>query len=274
MKYYGLLLLLVAGLFAGCDGAIVSEYKEQLVISGFIFPGEPIDSIIVRRTIEFGKAYDDLESAIDNATVKVTVDGSSYLLQPLGRKGRYGLPGSQLIVQAGKTYELEVVYNGQVASGSTTVPGEIRFIGLNDSLPQPRLYVFDTNNYRSFDYGVTAGPIDYHSRKYMLLVHSLDTTAGRIATSPQGPPVDTQSVSRYTFPETAPKFRISPRLFSYYGRQLITLIAMDTNWVDHRRLLFGPSPKYEPSLNHLTGALGVWASGAKDTVTIWVRPRE
>ena len=273
MKQFTVFSLLVLALM-GCDGAIESEYKEQLVISGFIFPGEPIDSVIVRRTTEFGKAYDDLGTAIDNAEVSVTVDSVRYLLQPLARKGRYGLPASQLIVQAGKTYRLEVKYNTMFAQGETTVPGEIRFLGVADSLPEPRLYVFDTNNYRSFDHGVTAGPIDYHSRKYMLQVRSLDTNAPKIASNPQGPPVDTSSASKFTFPETAPRFRISPRLFSYYGPQLITIIAMDTNWVDHRRLTFSPSAVYEPSLNHLTGGLGVWASGAKDTVTIWIRPKD
>ncbi len=50
-----LLLLLTIATFAyGCDGAIESEYVEQITVEGFIYPGEPIDSIILRYTVPFG----------------------------------------------------------------------------------------------------------------------------------------------------------------------------------------------------------------------------
>jgi len=256
----------------GCDGAINSEYHEQLVVAGYLFADSPIDSIILHRTTPFGDYLDDISSAIDSATVKIIVDGTEHTLLAGARKGRYFLPASELIVRGGKTYELRVTYNGNTLESFTTVPMPIRIIGLNDSLPS-RSLTLDTNNLISFNYGLTAGPIDNPNRKYMLEVTALDTSKGRVQTSVDGPPVDTNGVTRYSFLHTAPDIRISPRLFGWYGPNRITFIAADTNWVDDRRQNFGSRSTYQSSLNHVQGGFGTFASGARDTVTIWISPK-
>ncbi len=255
-----------------CDGAINSEYHEQLVVAGYLFAGSPIDSIILHRTTPFGDYLDDLSSAIDSATVKIIVDGNEHTLLPGSRKGRYYLPASELIVQGGKTYDLRVTYRNNSLESVTTVPMPIHLTGLNDSLPS-RTLTLDTNNLISFNYGLTAGPVDNPNRKYMLEVTALDTSSGRIETSQAGPPVDTNGATRYSFLHTAPNIPISPRLFGWYGPNRITFISADTNWVDERRQNLGSRSTYQSSLNHVLGGFGTFASGARDTVTVWILPK-
>jgi hypothetical protein len=109
----------------------------------------------------------------------------------------------------------------------------------------------------------------------MLGVTSLDTTYGRInANANAGPPVDTSSVVRYSFIQTAANVRIYSRLFSYFGPNKLTMLAMDSNWVFYKRQVgYGAESfiPYQSSLNNVTGGLGVWAIAAKDTATVFVK---
>ncbi len=265
-------LIALAFVQFGCDGAINSEYQEQLVVAGYLFAGSPIDSIVLHRTTPFGDYLDDLSSAVDSATVTITVDGVEHTLLPGARKGRYYLPSTELTVTGGKTYELRVSYHTTVLESMTTVPLPIHYTNLNDSLPL-RTLSFDTNDLAAFSHSLTAGPIDEPNRKYFLEVTALDTSVGRIEIGVQGPPVDTNGVTRYSFVHTAPEIGLSPRLFGWYGPNRITFIAADTNWVDERRQNLGSRSTYQPSLNHVNGGYGTFASGARDTVTIWILPK-
>src|SRR5688572_32915329 len=102
-RYYILPLILM---LAACDGAIESEYKEQLVVHGFIYANEPIDSVSLHYTIPYGSLTEDSLFAVTDADVRISVDGTEYLLQHGPRKGRYFLPASEHVVQPGKYYEL------------------------------------------------------------------------------------------------------------------------------------------------------------------------
>ena len=274
---YSFLLLLSLPLLAACDGAIESAYKEQLVVSAFLYANEPVDSVVIHRTTPFGNYYSDLEYAVDSATVTLSDGESTYTLLPAERKGRYALPS--LIVQPGKTYQLIVVAPNHQTGGvhtlqaSTIIPMPIK---LADQAAQFRgqEIVLDTNQLGSFQYFLAAGPIDEPNRKYMLGVTSLDTNEPKITLTRQGPPVDSLARTRYGFIQTAPMLPVSPRLFAYYGPNRIDFIALDTNWVDYQRQVIQPNATYQPSLNHIIGGLGVFASGARDTLTIFLKPKE
>ena len=268
------ILLLLTSAFIGCDGAIESEYKEQIVVQGFIYPGEQID-VSLHYTTPYGTAFSDKGSAVVGADVRVRVDGALYTLIPYSSlKGRYRLPVSSLVVEGGKEYELIITKDQHSLYARTRVPMPIAYTGINDSLPKDRILPLDTNNASTFVYGVTAAPIDQPWRLYMLQVTALDTSVGKINTSIAGPPVDTSAIVRYSFIQTAPNFRIYSRLFGWFGPNRITALALDSNWVDYKRAVaYGPVAfiPYQPSLNHIKGGIGVWASAARDTVTVYVK---
>ena len=132
--------------------------------------------------------------------------------------------------------------------------------------------VLDTNDLSHFPFIITVTPVDEPNRKYLLSVQSLDTTKGRPGL---GDDRDSTSTIRYWFPQTGPKVAVFPLLFSYFGRNLITFRAIDTNWSDYER----QSPpfnslNYQPALNHIVGGMGVFGSGARDTATVFVKPKD
>lgn len=272
------LLALGVSTLASCDGAIDSAYNEQITVGAFLYANEPLDSIVLHRTTPFGSYYDDLTYAVEGADVYVTVDGVEHKLLPAARKGRYYLPASELTIEGGKTYELRIDAPNIQTGGmhhlraSTIVPMPIHFTNGSDSL-RGQLIVIDTNRLIDFQYTLTAGPIDDPNRKYLLGVTPLDTLAGKIRPLP-GPPVDTLASTRYSFLQTAPRIGLSPRLFGYFGANRIQFVAVDTNWVDYQRQIVNPNTNYQPSLNHVEGGLGVFGSGARDTMTIWIKLKE
>jgi hypothetical protein len=272
------ILLLGVLLFIGCDGAIESQYTPQIVIQGFIYPGEGIDSVILHYTTEYTQVFSDSASAIEDAIVTVNVDGTDHTLQKIpGLFGRYYLPKSELTVQGGKTYVLTVKAGGVTATASTIVPMPISITNRTTAFPAGNVLLLDTTNATNFAFTLTAGPVDNPSRLYMLKVSSLDTTIGRIHTGIQGPPVDTLAYTRYGFIQTAPNMQLYSRLFGWFGANRISILALDTNWVDYKRAVgYGSEAflPYQSSLNHIIGGIGCWGSAGKDTVTVYVKLKQ
>ena len=269
-------MFVAIGSFTGCDGAIDSEYTEQIVVQGFIYPGEAIDSVILHYTVPFTASYNDSAFAVTNADVRVGVDGKEYVLQASAKRGRYFLPKADLIIQGGKTYTLTLRIGNKIISATTTVPMPILYTNLSKTFPDGKSLTLDTNNATTFSYTLTAGPIDVASRKYMLQVSALDTTVGKIFTGQQGPPVDTSAYVRYSFIQTAPRIIIYSRLFGWFGPNRLTILALDSNWVDYKRAVgYGDNAfiPYQSSLNHINGGIGIWASAAKDEVTVFLKPK-
>lgn len=268
-----LLLIAVASFAYGCDGAIESEYVEQISVTGFIYPGEPIDSVILRYTVPFGESYTDSAFAVVGADVRVRVDGKEYQLLPGAIRGRYYLPATELIVEGGKEYELLIKKGEHDVYARTRVPLPITYTDLETSLPADRILPLDTNDASTFTYTLTAGPTQ-PTILYMLQVNALDTTVGKIYTNPQaGPPVDTSAYVRNSFIQTAPRVTIYSRLFGWFGPNRMTMLAMDSNWVDYKRQVgYGERGfPYQSSLNKIKGGIGIWGSAAKDTVTVYIK---
>jgi len=272
-----LLIAVVGFLEAGCDQTIQSDYQEQIVVGAFLYAGAPIDSIVLHRTTPLSSYYDDTDYAVTGAQVTVTVDGVAHTLKPLAEKGRYYLPASELIVQGGKTYNLSIVapnlQSGGVhnISATTTVPMPIHLSGLIDSI-HGQTFTLDTNNLSNFAFLVTATTTDASDSRFILSVTALDTSFGRVHQGNLN--ADSSTFTRYSQQQTGPAVALTPNLIRWYGPNLMTIYAIDTNWWDYQRQVAGGGGDYQPSLNHIVGAMGVFASGARDTVSVFIKPKQ
>ena len=265
-------------LLASCDQAITTAYTEQLNVACFLYADAPVDSVVLHRTTPFGAYYDDLDFAVDSATVVITVDGVAHTLKAGATKGRYYLPPSELTIEGGKTYTLTVTAPNHQTGGlhhlyaTTTVPMPITLDPRVDSI-RGRTVTLDTNQLASFAFIVAAGPVDEPNRKYLLTVEALDTSYGKIHQRREGP--DSVQRLRYSFTQTGPAIAVTSRLFGWYGPSKLTFYAIDTNWYDYQRqLLAATATLYQPSLNHITGGMGIFASGGRDTVSFVLLPKK
>lgn len=161
------IFLLAGGLtLAACEQVVPADdlpYTNQLVIKGILVAGEKPDSISITHTLPLNQNYTIDAASTPGATATITVDGQSWPLTYIGG-GFYRAAGIDS-VRAGKTYTIDVQWNGLHASASTLVPGYPNIT--NVTLSAPRI---DTMIYTYYGSGYQDTSISIHGQARMQLV--------------------------------------------------------------------------------------------------------
>ena len=122
-KYISTIVLLIVLITTACteDTPFVPE-SDLVVIRGYLYANEPVTEIQLASTVGLG-SEDSLGPPISDADVKLIKDGNTYQLEPTpGRQGYYHYPGTDLSVNTGDNFRIEVIYYGKLASAETVVP--------------------------------------------------------------------------------------------------------------------------------------------------------
>jgi len=151
-KFYYSLLIISFICIAGCgEGRIDitdASYSPEIVINAYVFGGQKVQDIKITRNIPLTQNIDTTEIAIPDATVKILDLGSNkeYLLTYNTFKYSYEYVGTDLIIDYGKTYKIDVtarIDDKELhASSITTVP--------NSGLRLDK-YDYGTMHYRETD---------------------------------------------------------------------------------------------------------------------------
>lgn len=128
MKYFLIISILIV-LFSSCEKDITVDLpqpEEQLVIEGYIEPGQP-PYVLISKTAPYFSSFDEnslLQYVVKNAkvTVQCVEDNvTDTLFQVIADTG-YFYVSFGMIGQAGKTYNLRVVTeDGKVATATTRI---------------------------------------------------------------------------------------------------------------------------------------------------------
>ena len=131
MKYlYVFLVLACLAVAAGCSDKHVFKPEHNLVVvQAYLYAGQPVQDVMVTSTLGLGST-DTIAPPIVDAQVQLVKDGLCYLLQPSWwKKGNYYYTGdcpecpvSELTVEEGDEFTLEVLYYDKVATATTVVP--------------------------------------------------------------------------------------------------------------------------------------------------------
>src|ERR1051325_2096966 len=105
MIKYMLLLLTALAVMAGCESSNDIAFTPQIVVQGFLYANEPLDSIGVRETESVLDTSRD--KSINNAIVTIASESGIDTLR-LGQKGGEYIPRRPLIPRSRKTYTLRV----------------------------------------------------------------------------------------------------------------------------------------------------------------------
>ncbi|MEM6377995.1 MAG: DUF4249 family protein [Bacteroidota bacterium] len=116
-KYLFIILLLFIG--TSCEDTNELDMVDELMVQGYLLAGQTLESIQFKRVISFNET-EALPAPTDLSPVIIAEDGTEYLLQYLGKDGLYG--NTELLIEAEKSYDLEVEYNGETIKASTFVP--------------------------------------------------------------------------------------------------------------------------------------------------------
>ena len=124
MKYIYILLVSSFFLFISCEKVIdldLNEANPQLVVEGMVLTKANASYVYLNLTTSFytPNTFQD----IDNAKVIIRTGNETYTMQNVG-EGMY--TNESLIGESGKTYFLEVLYDGDTIRSQSTIPPFIK----------------------------------------------------------------------------------------------------------------------------------------------------
>ena len=122
-KCISAIVLLTILIIAACteDSPFVPE-SDLVVVRAYLYANEPVTEIQLASTVGLG-SEDSLGPPISDADVKIFKNEVTYQLEPTpGRQGYYHYPGTDLSVNTGDEFKIEVDYFGKLASAETVVP--------------------------------------------------------------------------------------------------------------------------------------------------------
>lgn len=100
-------------------------YTEQIVIRGVLVAGQPIRNISVIHSLPALDSFDMNKAMINDAVVTITIDNIKHTLI---NKGQGLYDADSLIAQSGKSYILEVKWQGRSCNAITSVPYPVDII--------------------------------------------------------------------------------------------------------------------------------------------------
>ncbi len=262
-------------LFDGCLSVTESTFTPQIVIQGFLYANEPLDSIVVRRTIAIGESTGD--DRVHNAIVTLSLDGTiDTLREAAAANGQY-LANRTILIQPHKTYALRVSALGQVATAETTVPDSIHLDSVTfrgqklsltqmdsiiypgtvniDSLSSPGIHLYWSASPNSAGYGTEALSLD-----------TSDRIIGRASLT-----ADTLALARYRFFILSTDEQVVWQQYMYFGPIVIRALALDRNFEDYILGVYLSGSQFNNSTLHVTGGLGVFGSAARASKRVYLK---
>ncbi|MEX0822116.1 MAG: DUF4249 family protein [Rhodothermales bacterium] len=119
-----------------CD-TVAPVDESRLVVEGYLTSGGPLSTVQVRRTVSPNGPYDPARAAVDDATVELFIGGSTISFAPDSKeKGTYR-PGStgETMVAAGQSFSFRAAWRGTVAEASGIVPPTVKLGEVDVTVP-------------------------------------------------------------------------------------------------------------------------------------------
>lgn len=135
-------LLFLALLALGCSNPTeVENPPAALLVQAYLTPGED-PQVVLRQTLAPDQYYTGKEAPVSGAQVEISSNTQRYLLvEDPARPGVYLLPATQLPIESGRSYQLQVQHAGRQLQAATTVPDPVRITEISaDSLVYQQLF--------------------------------------------------------------------------------------------------------------------------------------
>ena len=121
-------MLVSVMLFLSCKKVIQIDFKDtaqQLVIEGNVTNNSSTQTVKITKSVAITDASNF--PAVSGATVSISSNGTIYLLKEVSA-GSYRTSG--LRGQSGRTYQLNISYNGQTYTAISTMPNQVKLDSL------------------------------------------------------------------------------------------------------------------------------------------------
>ena len=109
--------------------------ESEPVVEAFIYQGESVDDIYLKKTVPFNSGSDIEPEPINDAIITISNNGQDFVLsQVKNEPGRYFYDGADLSINIGDSYQLAFEYEDRIISSITTIPNKPDGVLISSSL--------------------------------------------------------------------------------------------------------------------------------------------
>jgi len=281
MKRTIILMLTLTLIWTACsENSMEPDYHEEIVVSAYLFTGQPIDSVRLTRTFDIKARYNADDAAVSGADVTISDDENVYQLSEYSNvKGVYYLLDRSVRVQPDITYTLNVEYGNHKLMATTTAPAPIEIT----HLPADTLTFLDLEQKFSLEWSGGEGSEGYWITT-VATPHPSSPYSERLVDFQEPAIVDFQlaqfdgdtleafsPVSGHGMDGVMGTSADLPWfMFSWYGEYQLTLYAVEQEYLDVLTSM-NQTDTFEDPLYNVFGGLGLFTAVSADTVQLYVK---
>jgi hypothetical protein len=233
-----------------------------VVLEGYLYKGEPVDSIHLTQTVSF-ESKDTIYTPVTDAQVAIKWNGTQHVLQNIGN-GYYSYTGSDLQIIEDNGYTISVQANGVEISSSTTVPRKPEGVLISDNV----LYVDTTFTFgppvNTDNEGITVTWENPDNEYFFIVIENTDPDAADIVLGngqfPGGmqPPRMMFRIRSEPFKNNS--YTINSRSLQKYGEHRIRVYRVNQEYADLYENRQQDSRNLTEPLTNVVNGLGIFTA--------------
>lgn len=267
MKKIAILIAAITTLTSCGDELAGTLEKTSAVVQGYLFAGRPVDSIRITRSFSYA-LQDSILDPLDELLVTISDGVSNVVLQPIG-DGYY--QAQDLVIQEGKQYTLEFLYDGEKVSASTYVPlkREVEISSMEVAI-EP-ITGPPAGGFTQLD-PVEVSWQNQEGDHYYVLFRNTAQSPENIIQLSNFPFAGNVRFARLTQPEITDFYAIAPRRdLTQYGLHQVIVFRVNPEYAALYQLTGTSSVSITEPPSNVTNGLGIFTAVSSDTVFLNVK---
>lgn len=267
IKRFLILLVMIISAIGCAEESITDSSNELVVVTGFLRAGESNAEIKLTNTLALGST-DTISSAINDAEVVLLKGNKVYQLNiSPSLNGTYTYQGTDLSIESGDIFSLQINYKNKRITGSTTIPGKPRDISISKTTLTLSATGFGIGSVQDTS-SIFLRWSNPDSSLYYVVLENLETNPVAIYST------NTQRGTNRTmvFPPMATnQFLIGRRNLTYLGNHIAIVYKVNQEYADLYESRTQDSRNLNEPITNISNGLGVFSAFASDTTMFYVK---
>ncbi len=272
MKYFKITMLSLVGIFfLACEQESITTLETQTpVVDGFLFAGQPVDSIQITQSFSYS-SQDTTINTLDDLSVQIMDENNLYDLVSVGN-GLY--QNKSLIIQEDKTYSLSFEFNNQLVQATTYIPQKKEATISTNSIDMEKIGLdeFPFGSGFSFPDPIEVTWENPEGDYYYILVQNIEENPEYINERLEDPDFPLRRFSFITEPEITDFFVIDPRRqIQQFGTHQIIVFRVNPEYAGLYEVAGTTSNSIAQPPSNVENGLGIFTGVSSDTLILEVR---
>jgi hypothetical protein len=276
MRKIFVIAILFILILSSCKKNMSNDYSNLIVLEGYLFQAEKVDSIHLTRCLLF-ESEDTVYTPVDDAQISLNWQNNQYVLQNIGN-GYYNYNGNGLLINEGDTYGIDIDYGAQKITSSTIVPKKTTIHPLSEDV-----IFIDTvrsfgppQNSDSGDAGIEVIWDNPEKSYYYVVIESADSNSSSIVMGGSGfnnggVPGVSMNFSFRSEPFIGDRYTINSRILKKYGKHLVKIYSVNQEYANLYENRSQDSRNLSEPVTNVINGLGIFTAFSYDEVSFYVK---